>query len=128
MPVQTKVGKKGKRPRKHRFTDPLVKARNNVRTEIKTAEKHMAKLLRLHTEGRKCVKDWKKVRDADNNVIYLDEGKSEAKTTKHTRLQGIRPEGKRHNGLKSHIQRLKNRLDELEGKRTPDAFSKKVLV
>ena len=119
-----KQGKKGKRQRAHKFTDPTIRARKNVKREMRKTTKKIEKLLRLREESRKRANCLTKVKDSEGNVIFEDNEKMIPKTKAFIRYQGMKKDSERHNGLKGHLQRLKNRSKELENEGKADTQKK----
>lgn len=86
-----------KNKRTPKLIDPKVGAVRNLKREIKKCEKKMQKLLKLYEIERPR---WKVVN-----------GKREDR--KLRKFQGMPSGSKRHNALKSHIDRMKARLRDL---------------
>lgn len=96
-----------KNKRKAKFTDSSVAAKRNVLTEIKKAEKKYLKLVARNEKGLKRTPAKKKIWSDDRKMVMREK--------EIPRLQGFKPGSSRCKKLKDHINRLKHRLNQLNG-------------
>ena len=108
-PGGAKKSKKGKKPRKPRFVSladlqiyNANKRKYNLMREIERMEKKLARLIKRYQDGKMRTPGKQK----------LTEGKEIVKIILKPRHQGIKPDSIRYRRMLSHIQHLKNELQE----------------